>query len=50
MEGRTLLGQKPLQRWFSMEIMEANNITLGETGKKMGISYHHPKQIKIKNN
>ncbi len=40
------MGQKQLQRWKVMEMMEVGKITLKEAGEKIGVSYRQAKRIR----
>ena len=42
------MGQKQLQRWHLIKMVEVGKITLKEAGEKMGVSYRHVKRIKRK--
>ena len=47
MEGeKILMSQRQLQRWHVMGLVEGGKITLGEAGKKIGVSYRQAKRIK----
>jgi transposase len=41
-----LMGQKQLQRWHLIKMVEGRKITLREAGEKMGVSYRHAKRIR----
>ncbi len=40
------MGQRELQRWHLMKMVEGREITLREAGEKMGVSYRHSKRIR----
>jgi len=40
------MGQKQLQRWHLIKMVEGRKITLREAGEKMGVSYRHAKRIR----
>lgn len=40
------MGQKQLQRWRVMEMVEVGKITLKEAGEKIGVSYRQAKKIR----
>jgi len=40
------MGQKQLQRWHLMEMVEGGKITLKEAGEKIGVSYRQSKRIR----
>ena len=40
-----LIGQKQLQRWHLIKMVEGRKITLQEAGERMGVSYRHAKRI-----
>src|SRR4030042_3329737 len=40
------MGQKQLQRWHVMGLVEGGNITLGEAAKKICVSYRQAKRIR----
>ena len=42
---KILMGQKQLQRWHLMEMVEVGKITLKEAGEKIGVSYRQAKRI-----
>ncbi len=47
MEGeKILMSQRQLQRWHVMGLVEGGKITLGEAGKKIGVSYRQAKRIR----
>jgi transposase len=39
------MGQKQLQRWHLVKLVQGRKITLREAGEKMGVSYRHAKRI-----
>jgi transposase len=41
-----LMGQRQLQRWHLIKMVEGRKITLREAGEKMGVSYRHAKRIR----
>ena len=43
---KILMGQKQLQRWHLIKMVEGRKITLREAGEKMGVSYRHAKRIR----
>jgi len=43
---KILMGQKQLQRWHLIKMVEGRKITLMEAGEKMGVSYRHAKRIR----
>ncbi len=43
---KILMGQKQLQRWHVMGLVEGGKITLGEAAKKIGVSYRQAKRIR----
>ena len=43
---KVLMGQKQLQRWHLIKMVEGGKITLREAGEKMGVSYRHTKRIR----
>ncbi len=40
------MGQKQVQRWHLIKMVEGRKITLREAGEKMGVSYRHAKRIR----
>ena len=40
------MGQKQLQRWHLIKMVEGRKIALREAGEKMGVSYRHAKRIR----
>ena len=42
---KILMGQKQLQRWHLMKMVEVGKITLREAGEKIGVSYRQAKRI-----
>ena len=40
------MGQKQLQRWHVMGLVEVGKITLKEAGEKIGVSYRQAKRIR----
>src|SRR5512139_3848245 len=42
---KILMGQKQLQRWHLMKMVEVGKITLKEAGEKIGVSYRQAKRI-----
>jgi len=40
------MGQKQLQRWHLIKMVEGRKITLREAGEKMRVSYRHAKRIR----
>ena len=42
---KILMGQKQLQRWHLIKMVEVGKITLKEAGEKIGVSYRHVKRI-----
>jgi transposase len=47
MEGeKILMGQRQLQRWHLMEMVEVGKITLKEAGEKIGVCYRQAKRIR----
>jgi transposase len=45
-EGYIKMGQKELQRWQVMSLVEVGKITLKEAGEKIGVSYRQTKRIR----
>jgi transposase len=45
-EEKILMGQKQLQRWHLMKMVEVGKITLKEAGEKIGVSYRQAKRIR----
>jgi transposase len=43
---KILMGQKQLQRWHLMKMVEGGKITLKEAGEKIGVSYRQSKRIR----
>src|SRR5512135_2049117 len=43
---KILMGQKQLQRWHLMKMVEGGKITLKEAGKRIGVSYRQSKRIR----
>jgi len=43
---KVLMGQKQLQRWHLIKMVEGRKITLREAGEKMTVSYRHAKRIR----
>ena len=39
------MGQKQLQRWHLMKMVEVGKITLREAGERIGVSYRQAKRI-----
>jgi transposase len=44
-EEKILMGQKQLQRWHLMKMVEVGKITLKEAGERIGVSYRQAKRI-----
>jgi hypothetical protein len=42
---KILMGQKQLQQWHLMKMVEVGKITLKEAGERIGVSYRHTKRI-----
>ena len=42
---KILMGQRQLQRWHVMKMVEVGKITLKETSEKIGVSYRQAKRI-----
>src|SRR3972149_8539937 len=42
---KILMGQKQLQRWHLMKMVEVGKITLKEAGERIGVSYRQAKRI-----
>ncbi|MDP2969848.1 MAG: hypothetical protein Q8P64_11680 [Deltaproteobacteria bacterium] len=43
---KILMGQKQLQRWHLMKMVEVGKITLNEAGEKIGVCYWQSKRIR----
>jgi len=43
---KILMGQKQLQRWHLIKMVEGGKMPLREAGEKMGVSYRHAKRIR----
>src|SRR4030042_3595346 len=43
---KILMGQKQLQRWHLMKMVEVGKITLREAGERIGVSYRQAKRIR----
>jgi transposase len=43
---KILMGQKQLERWHLMKMVEVGKITLKEAGEKIGVSYRQAKRIR----
>jgi transposase len=43
---KILMGQKQVQRWHLIKMVEVGKITLKEAGEKIGVSYRHVKRIR----
>jgi transposase len=43
---KILMGQKQLQRWHLIKMVEGRKMTLREAGEKMGVCYRHAKRIR----
>ena len=41
-----LMGQRQLQRWHLIKMVEGRKMTLREAGEKMGVSYRQAKRIR----
>src|SRR4030065_635669 len=42
---KILMGEKQLQRWHLMKMVEVGKITLKEAGERIGVSYRQAKRI-----
>ena len=43
---KILMGQRQLQRWHVMKMVEVGKITLKETSEKIGVSYLQARRIR----